>query len=281
MTEKYERNPEISAHNNVQKRIFYVLDGRIKLIYHYAKNQITHSVREYTKRGEFSIDIVDPFQKRPKLSETIEEFAELSTAEKQCLAQINNYNDEMEKILERRDKEEKFVEHTTTIYNTLLNRPSAEEVAELERQERERLEKLRRKDILGPFLEENEKVQDEAHARRIFQAACSKLRERLLARTKIMEERLQEERKYMNRKRTAYQKTQDAGDKNEEEFVKFWEEMMFRMSILRKRTERNKREAKREYAQLQEQLLDHPKLRDFLQRDKRKYYEARKKLTED
>uniref|UniRef100_A0A7S1KU27 Dynein regulatory complex subunit 7 n=1 Tax=Percolomonas cosmopolitus TaxID=63605 RepID=A0A7S1KU27_9EUKA len=280
MSEKFERDSSKIADEDVAKRTFYLNEGRMRLLYHYGPDKITHAVREYTKRGDMSIDIVDPFQARPKLSDAISEYKELLNAEKNCEANIRSANVEMKSILETRQKDEQNVKYVTTIYDTLLNQPTPEEIEELKRKERERLEKLKRKDVLGS-LYPKEGIKSEEQAREIFKKCLRNMRKRLLERAKILEARLTHERNQINRRRTAYQKTQEGSERNEEEFVKFWEDTMFRMGIIRKRVERNKIESKKEYAQLQEELLNDDRLAPFLQRERKKFFSQKESLETD
>lgn len=271
MSERFERNANKIADEDVAKRIYFLKDGLIRLCYHYGSNKITHAVREYTKKGDMSIDIVDPFQSRPKLSDAIAEYKQLLEDEKSCKIHCRTANIEMRGILEQREKEEKNVKYVTTIYDTLLNQPTAEEIEEMRRKEQERLELMKKKDVLGA-LYPKEGIHTEDQARELFKKCLRNMRKRLLERAKILEARLAHERNQVNRRRTAYQKTQEGSERNEEEFVKFWEDTMFRMGIIRKRVERNKIESKREYAQLQEELLNDERLAPFLQKERKKFY---------
>eukprot|EP00953_Heterococcus_sp_UTEX-ZZ885_P009290 5491-Heterococcus_DN1.PRE.2 len=49
MTEKYARDYSIPAHTNVAKRTYYVNEGRIRSLYHYANDRVTRVAKMYWK----------------------------------------------------------------------------------------------------------------------------------------------------------------------------------------------------------------------------------------
>eukprot|EP00955_Chlamydomonas_euryale_P064515 359006-Chlamydomonas_euryale.AAC.3 len=55
MTEKYARNKEKDADEDVAKMVFYLTEGRIRLEYHFGEDRITNSSRMYHKSGQSQI----------------------------------------------------------------------------------------------------------------------------------------------------------------------------------------------------------------------------------
>jgi hypothetical protein len=62
ITEKYARNPAVSAEEDVRKRTHYLLDGTIRLDFHYGNHNVTHSQHLIAKTEEPTLQatVVDP-----------------------------------------------------------------------------------------------------------------------------------------------------------------------------------------------------------------------------
>merc|ERR1719231_225729 len=59
MTEKYERNPDTPAAEDVAKKTYYYRDGKIKLEYHHAAGRITRRTRLFSKAEERRVNALD------------------------------------------------------------------------------------------------------------------------------------------------------------------------------------------------------------------------------
>lgn len=59
MTEKYERNPDVPAAEDVYKKTYYYRDGKIKLEYHHAPGRITRQTRLFSKEEERRVDALE------------------------------------------------------------------------------------------------------------------------------------------------------------------------------------------------------------------------------
>lgn len=70
MVEKYARNPDIEANEDIRKRVFNVQKGIIIVSYHYRDGKITAGSRTYFKNPNLAVEVVlaDPTDKRPKAS---------------------------------------------------------------------------------------------------------------------------------------------------------------------------------------------------------------------
>lgn len=89
MTERFSRNTNVSADEDVSKRVFYLAEDQIKIEFHYAPNRITNSSRIFHKDGHSQIVQVDPLAKKLQPMFLLDEFQELLLAEKECV-QVRN-----------------------------------------------------------------------------------------------------------------------------------------------------------------------------------------------
>lgn len=48
MTEKFERDSCLAAHQDVAKRTYYLLEGRIRTLFHYAEDGVTRASKVST-----------------------------------------------------------------------------------------------------------------------------------------------------------------------------------------------------------------------------------------
>eukprot|EP00906_Rhabdomonas_costata_P030675 RCo043369 len=283
MTEKFDRNPEVPADQDVAKRTFYqpgTPEGQIRLIYHYADGKITRPSRMYSKGNPVMVEQVDPFAKNPKSSALAEEMRALFLKEKDCLAAIRESEREAREILAQRDREEADVGHITVVYDTLRNKPKEDEQAEARRKQEELLRSQKKKDYLAPYLEQVLRVHTRGamvaqgaasvrpqqltkdEAQKVKEICLRDLKDRLIQRAHIMQNRLDEEREKLARKQSNFQKNQEQldGVKEQEEYTTFCENAMWRIHILEKRLERHQEQSLHKYAALEQKLRRDPRL---------------------
>ena len=84
MTEKFQRNPSVSAQSDVARRVFYLSQDAIRVDYHIPEDRITHSYRVYTKAGQSHIVQSDPLLDQVDSMAQLEQFQALLAAEKEC-----------------------------------------------------------------------------------------------------------------------------------------------------------------------------------------------------
>ncbi|KAL0485221.1 hypothetical protein AKO1_004274, partial [Acrasis kona] len=263
MTEKFERNREKPANEDVAKRTFYVEKKSIRLEYHYGDGKITRAAREYSKNGEFTTEAHDHYTKQPKIVETIEEFCALIQSEKECQNLVLESNKEINLICARRRAEENKFDFTTSIYDTLRNRPTEKELAEMEARERELAARLgHKKDILNSLIGDKE-IASITDAENIYNSALKSFKDQLMLRIKIIDDRLQKEKINLTRRRNNYQKNTDNSDRNEE-YIQFIQDTVFKINILKERAEEHNRNAATKFNELKYQLRNDPRLAPWL-----------------
>eukprot|EP00667_Euglena_gracilis_P002299 EG_transcript_2300 len=280
MTEKFDRNAEVPADQDVAKRTFYnpgSPEGTIRIIYHYAAGKITRPSRTYSKGNPVTIEHVDPFAKDPKTSALGEEMRLLFVKEKECMAAIRESEREAKDILAQRAKEELDVGFVTTIYDTLRNKPKEDELLEQRRRQEEQQRAQKKKDYLAPYLEHLARANaakipppkplapdgrlPREDAMKVKEACLKDLKDRLIQRAHIMQNRLDEEKEKLARKQSNFQKNQEQIDNmNQEEYIQFCENAMWRIHILEKRLERHQDQSLQKYAELDQKLRLDPRL---------------------
>jgi len=263
MTEKFLRNESKNANEDVAKRTFYITDKKIRLEYHFGEGKITRSVREYTKDGGFYTEIIDPFMPRPKLVETVEEFQTLLDTENKCREDNIKSTAEMASILQVRYSEENNIESTTTIYDVERNKPTEEEIRMMREKERELEEQRKNKDLVDHLIPKDG-IKSVQQAEEIYYTVVKDLKDQLMMRINIIEERLQKEKQKLARRRTMYQKSQEGVDRNSEEYFQFCNDTLFKIRILKQRAEDHNARAAKKFAELKEKLLNHKQLGPFL-----------------
>ncbi len=196
MTEKFRRNNSIPAEEDVSKRTYYLLEGKIRCIYHFAEGHITSASRTYYKQANVptEVTLVDPYAVPPKDVILEIEKEHIMQCEKDCYTSVRHAELETQDILKSRKKEEGTVILDRSVFDT------ARESANDERQQDARVEEVdetdaRRVDYLTAFLHQvvdpTNLTREEAQKAR---DNCLKaLKDRLLERANIIQQRLDEE----------------------------------------------------------------------------------------
>jgi hypothetical protein len=196
MTEKFRRNNSVPAEEDVSKRTYYLSEGKIRCIYHFAEGHITSASRTYYKQAGMNTEVtlVDPYAVQPKPVMLEIEKEQILQYEKLCYHSIRHAELETQDILKSRKKEEGSIVLDRSVFDT------ARENANDDRQQDARVEVVdetdaRCVDFLTAFLHQvvdpTNLTSDEAHKAR---DNCLKaLKDRLLERANIIQQRLDEE----------------------------------------------------------------------------------------
>eukprot|EP00163_Fabomonas_tropica_P007385 TRINITY_DN1710_c0_g1_i2.p1 TRINITY_DN1710_c0_g1~~TRINITY_DN1710_c0_g1_i2.p1 ORF type:complete len:683 (-),score=196.63 TRINITY_DN1710_c0_g1_i2:121-2169(-) len=263
MCQKFERNRELIADQDVQRRTFNIAGQLTSLVFHLNDDRVTASTRSYTKDGMSSIIQVDPFAKEPKKQELLEEYNRLLQAERDCIASIKDTEREITTILRARIREEENIELVTSIYDTLRNKPKQDARDKARQAQAETANKRVERDYLAPFIQNYVvgKVLPRDEALKAKNACLQGLKERLIERANIIQQRLDEENAELVRRQTAYTRKQDHIDKaEEEEYFRYCNDAMFRIHILEQRRKRHEEQAMQRYIELDQKLRNDPRL---------------------
>eukprot|EP01064_Diplonema_japonicum_P000191 TRINITY_DN10134_c0_g1_i1.p1 TRINITY_DN10134_c0_g1~~TRINITY_DN10134_c0_g1_i1.p1 ORF type:complete len:893 (+),score=168.81 TRINITY_DN10134_c0_g1_i1:80-2758(+) len=277
MAEKFDRNPEIPADQSCAKRTFYMALNEIKAEYHYGPGRITKHSRHYSKDMKIpvTIPVLQPHQKHPKQSVLAEELRTLIGKEKKCLDDIKLKQSFSEEILKNRQEEEgltgKKCQAEITVYDTLRNETKETKIDEEQRKADERRRAEQRKDYLAPYLSQYSKggcTKDiklsAKDAIDVKNQVLKDLKDRLIQRAHIMQNRLDREKEELARHQTNFHKSQEqmTESKEHEHYIQIVENGMWRIGILEKRLERHQDQALQKYANLDMKLRNDGRLKE-------------------
>ncbi|KAI9224825.1 hypothetical protein BC828DRAFT_372431 [Blastocladiella britannica] len=257
----------------VSKRVFLVRDERIRFVYHTEPGSIVQSWREFRKpspeqKTTFS-DLTSAFDTRLSLHSLKKQhlyakLCELIKAEQTCLQAVKSSEREMADILSSRQTEEKNIQLTISLLDTIRNKTDI--ASELEKESQKQAEEASKEasvDYLSPFLlnvrTPSSMSKDEANA--VRESCLRSLRERLVEKSNIIQRRYEEETAAYQRRQQQYSKNAEGMTPQEtDEYVTFCNEALFRIHVLEKRLARHKEAAPEIYLALDRRLKVDPRL---------------------
>ncbi|XP_038610067.1 dynein regulatory complex subunit 7 isoform X3 [Tachyglossus aculeatus] len=246
ITERFYRNPEKSANDDVAERVFLVSEERIQLKYHRNDDYITASKREFIKRAE-----VD--NKGNKIIMTPDMCISYEVEPRERANSLLYQYEMMMRLVD----EEKIVKH---------------QVWESEIEERLQHEEHQRQvemdmDYLAPFLMQlppGEKM-TRWQVLRLKENCLNDFKQRLIDKANLIQARFEKETKELQKKQQWYQENQVTMTvEDEDAYLSYCSEVMFRIRILELRLNRHKEQAPQKYLALEEKLFKDPRLGDYL-----------------
>lgn len=282
MVEKYHRNPDVPANEDIAELVFNMAEERIQVTYHTENDKVSASTREYIKPAnaeekgatiQWHGDIhttfqVDPTSKDKKKVELYQMLLALLKREDECREKVRESEEEVREILNDRTKEEAASELEISVYDTMRNEKAKKHRQELERLQLE--EKMRRQemelDYLAPFLAQHgdpEKI-NRAQAYKLKEECLSDLKQRLIDKANLIQARFEKETQELQKKQAWYQQNQVSMQKDdEEEYLNYCSEAMFRIHILELRLNRHKEMAPQKYMQLEQKIRADVRLSEY------------------
>ena len=278
MTQKFERTPSKPADTDVAKRTFYVQEGSIRTLYHYADGRITRATKRHIKDRHNPIGGgaagaggagggaggggTAAAVGGGDVESGAESLQAVLAAERDCLTEVRRSQLEILDLfkIRRRDESEVFVDKP--IFDTAQERHAAEKSAEVAADVEDEADR-NQVDYLTPFLQNvaEPKAVAREEAQRARDACLKSLKDRLLERANIIQTRLNEENAKLAKKQANFQRNQRDNDPSaEEEFEKFCSEAMFRIQILEQRLVNHEETALKKYQELDERLSGDPRL---------------------
>ncbi|KXS13619.1 hypothetical protein M427DRAFT_500237 [Gonapodya prolifera JEL478] len=275
MTEKFARDPSLPAHQDAAKKTYFLKEEKVRIIYHREPDRIVPSFLEFKRPPSDSKNIslellnsfaANPYAKPPKTQQLFAVLSGLMRSQSACLSAVRGAEKEVRDILSARRAEEKNIQLSVSVYDTIRGEGKAAKEEEEQKEERAKEEEERKKqelDYLSPFLIN---VADPANltpaeAASVKDACLKSLKERLLEKATIIQSRLDELSGEYKRRQEAYTKTADTlGVEETEEWVKFSEGALFKIRILEKRMAKHKETAPERYVALEKKLRMDPRL---------------------
>ncbi|XP_015268298.1 PREDICTED: dynein regulatory complex subunit 7 [Gekko japonicus] len=283
ITERFRRNPKKPADEDVAERIFLILKERILLTYHYKMNYITASKREFNKRSDVDTtgnkiimtqDMCLSYQaglteKDEKLFHLYEMMLRLMEEEKLSRHQVWESEMEVLDILRIREEEVAANKLTVAIYDTERNEKSREQRELMERLMQEERQRQVEQDLdyLAPFLIQMGGVEKMTKwlALRLKEDCLNDFKHRLVDKANLIQARFEKETQELQKKQQWYQQNQlNMTLEDEDAYLSFCSEAMFRIRILENRLNRHKERAPQKYVALEEKLCKDPRLAEYI-----------------
>ncbi|XP_023421775.1 dynein regulatory complex subunit 7 isoform X2 [Cavia porcellus] len=283
ITERFSRNPEKPADEDVAERVFLITEERIQLRYHCRDDHITASKREFLQRSEvdskgnkiiMTPDMcisfeVEPMEHTKKLLYQYETMMHLKNEEKLSKHQAWESEQEVLEILKLREEEEEAHTLNISIYDTKRNEKSKEYREAMERvMHEEHLRQVEAQlDYLAPFLAQlppGEKL-TRIQAVHLRDECLSDFKQRLIDKANLIQARFEKENQELQKKQQWYQENQvTLTPEEEDQYLSYCSQAMFRIRILEQRLNRHKELAPLKYLALEEKLYKDPRLAEFL-----------------
>ncbi|KAL7862681.1 hypothetical protein SRHO_G00116650 [Serrasalmus rhombeus] len=283
VVERFHRDRSKAASEDVAEREFLLSEDRIQVTYHKEEDRIIPAWRNFIKPHDAgdsqntnaftpqmaSIFQVDPFKKPCKNLFLYKTLMALMKEEENVLMRIKDSEKEVRAILAARQQEESAVELQISIYNTARNekarchREALQHLAEEELLRKEEKEL----DVLAPFLARlgDPESLTQQEVLQLRTDCLAELKQRLIDRANLIQARFEEETQELQQKQQWYQKNQLAMTKDDEdEYLAYCSNAMFRINILKLRLSRHKDKAPQKYLALDEKLRRDPRLAHHL-----------------
>ncbi|XP_067680734.1 dynein regulatory complex subunit 7-like [Haliotis asinina] len=282
MTQKFHRNRSKPANCDIAELIFAMSEDKIFLTYHTEDKRIASSTGEFNKppnweekgavlawtpemHQTFQVDPNAPSSKQVELYQTL---LELLKAEELCRERLRESEEEVKEILDERTKEESDSELEISVYDTERNEKAKKHRREMERLKLE--EKMRKQemeiDYLAPFLAQigdPDKI-SRTQAYKLKEDCLADLKQRLIDKANLIQARFEKETQELQKKQGWYQQNQVSMQKDdEEEYLNYCSEAMFRIHILELRLNRHKEMAPHKYMALEQKLRSDNRLSEY------------------
>jgi hypothetical protein len=288
MSEKYARDATRPANQDPSKRTFYVQEGRIRTLFHYAPGAVTCLCINHRKesrggsvdargslRADGSLSLeggsggslgVGEGELAPPCTPT-ETLQEAIAAEKECFTQSRHLHLEMIDMDAARLGEERASQIALPIFE--LARRTGRQVGSVsdpsagDNPDGSATGEGAQLDYLTPFLQHvpDPRSMTQEEAQKARDSCLKALKERLLERANIINTRLNDENTALAKRQAAFQRSQRDNDAAaEEEFERFCSESMFRIQILEQRLIQHEETALQKYADIDARLSKDPRL---------------------
>ncbi|XP_046848993.1 dynein regulatory complex subunit 7-like isoform X2 [Xenia sp. Carnegie-2017] len=280
--EKFHRNLTKKADDDVAERLFLLSEERISLVFHLEEDRVTASTRDFVKPAYtddkndsfiMTPDMtttfqVDPLEKPKKNLTVYNMLLSLMKAEEESISQIRSMEDEVKEILKDRALEMTSCPLTISVYDTERNEKAKLHRQELQRKAEEEAKKKHETemDYLAPFLAQigNPSQLSRAEAYKLKEECLQDLKQRLIDRANLIQARFEKETHELQQKQAWYQQNQISMTKeDEDDYLTYCSEAMFRIHILEQRLQRHKEMAPPKYMQLEHKLRTDPRLADY------------------
>ncbi|XP_051976220.1 dynein regulatory complex subunit 7 isoform X1 [Xyrauchen texanus] len=281
--ESFHRDRSKPASKDVAERIFMISEGRIQVTYHLEDDKIVPAWLNFIKPKEAAVSQkaqafnpemvsgfqVDPSAKPIKTLQLYEMLMDLMREEENVLLRVKDLEKEVRSILSARELEESNIELQISIYNTTRNEMAHRHMEEMERiaKEKQQRQKENEMDPLAPLLARLGHLETLTRqtALQLKTDCLAEFKQQLINKANLLQSRFEKETEELQKKQLWYQKNQLTMSKEEEdEYLTYCSDTMFRIHILKLRLSRHKERAPQKYLALDEKLKRDPRLTGHL-----------------
>ncbi|KAJ1513002.1 hypothetical protein HMI55_005616 [Coelomomyces lativittatus] len=270
---------EVSC-NQIYKRSFYIREEKIKVVYHVPFGSLFPGMREFRKptsdQKSSLLEMTTSFEtkppkKPPKKQHLYARICDLLKAEQTCLSAVKASEREVKEILTTRHSEEKNIQLSVSLFDTIRN--TFDITSEMQKESQKQAEEASKEasiDYLSPFLlhyiqEDNTLKLTKEEAMQVKENCLKALKERLIEKSSIIQKRYEEETMSYQKRQQHYSKNSETMSQAEtEEYVQFCNDALFRIHVLEKRLAKHKETAPELYLALDKKLAADPRLASLI-----------------
>ncbi|XP_046705088.1 dynein regulatory complex subunit 7 isoform X2 [Silurus meridionalis] len=266
---KFHRDQSKPASSDVAELIFQISQNKIEVMYHLEDDRITPNFDIFEKPSKpddpisdkmcSSFQVTDLLEKNsPKLN-MHQTFELLMEMEEKTLTSIKASEKEVRDILEVRDQEESDIEMKISFYDMARNEKARQHVETQKQlaQEKQQKKEFKNLDILASFLAQwgDPETLTKQQAVQIHANCLEHLKQRSVDMANRIQARYEKETEELQQKQHWYQKNRfNLTKQDEEEYLAYCSEAMFRIRILQLRLSRHKDSSPQKYVSLNKRL---------------------------
>ncbi|CAF2532014.1 unnamed protein product [Rotaria sp. Silwood2] len=277
ITERYARNLQLNANDDVRELAYAIKENKFVITYHRDANHITPSTRQSNWNDKaFTIqwneDLQDTYQadeefKQMSKRDLYYKMLKLIEQEEEVVKRVRKAEDETRDLQSRRQQEELSSDLEINVYDIDRNEKSKiyRKLLQQKADEEKRKKEIHDVDYLAPFLAAigNPERINAQLAQQLRLAAQRDFKDRSIRKANLMQARYESEIQELVSKQQWYQKHQIGMSKEDElEYQRLCQEAEFRLRTLEERLKRHKELATEKYMQLENKLNEDPRLKE-------------------
>jgi hypothetical protein len=288
ITEKFARNPAVSAEKDVRKRTHFLMEQLIRLDFHYGPNSIVHSVQVIDKEDKldsrllvgsalaaagaavahasrsYEHRVAPDYVALPPGQCKIEVQA-LLARERWLINEVREREKRLADLVQRLEHEK----HDTTLVQSVYTKAKemverGDDLSNTRAQNGGRGDEEKTStDFLSAFLVgfPSDKPLTKEQAQQVKDCCLAALKERLLERANIIQAHLDNEYQRLYQAQMQFKRSMGNGAAGKDrELSSFFESTMFKIDILKTRLRLHEESALAKYVSLDQKLNQHPKL---------------------
>ncbi|XP_032882558.1 dynein regulatory complex subunit 7 isoform X1 [Amblyraja radiata] len=271
--ERFARNRKKPAHQDVAEQIFLITSEHVQLTYHREDDRITAVKREFIlppnlmQKDDQEVNMdqivmtfeVDPLVKPCKNVVLYQTMIGLLKAQTTSMQAVRDSEHEVREILKDRAAERRANELTISVYDTERNEKAKEHRrTQMRIEEEQRLRRAEEEvDYLAPFLArlgQPKKITKKV-AMTLRSDCLADMKQRLIDKANLIQSRFEKEALELQNKQQWYQQNQISMTKEDEQaYLSYCSEAMFRIHILELRLNKHKERAPTRYLALEDKI---------------------------